>query len=158
MNGLPEEDHTNNIKDIKNIKKETIRSLKFTLFSLSARIIEIVSFTLLNELTGWPYWACYLTALVLSVLWNFTLNRRYTFRSSANVSSAMFKTFLFYLVFTPVSTFLGDYLADTLMWNEYLVTILIMVSNFILEFLYQRFYVFRKSIDTNELAKKKIIE
>ena len=158
MNGLPEDNHTNNIKDNKNIKKETIRGLKFTLFSLSAGIIEIVSFTLLNELTGWPYWACYLTALVLSVLWNFTLNRRYTFRSSANVSSAMFKTFLFYLVFTPVSTFLGDYLADTLMWNEYLVTILIMVSNFILEFLYQRFYVFRKSIDTNELAKKKIIE
>ncbi|MBP7222076.1 MAG: GtrA family protein [Sedimentibacter sp.] len=158
MNGLPEDNHTNNIKDNKNIKKETIRGLKFTLFSLSAGIIEIASFTLLNELTGWPYWACYLTALVLSVLWNFTLNRRYTFRSSANVSSAMFKTFLFYLVFTPVSTFLGDYLADTLMWNEYLVTILIMVSNFILEFLYQRFYVFRKSIDTNELAKKKIIE
>ena len=158
MNGLPEDNHTNNIKDNKNIKKETIRGLKFTLFSLSAGIIEIASFTLLNELTGWPYWACYLTALVLSVLWNFTLNRRYTFRSSANVSSAMFKTFLFYLVFTPVSTFLGDYLADTLMWNEYLVTILIMVSNFILEFLYQRFYVFRKSIDTNELAKKKLIE
>ena len=81
MNGLPEDNHTNNIKDNKNIKKETIRGLKFTLFSLSAGIIEIASFTLLNELTGWPYWACYLTALVLSVLWNFTLNRRYTFRS-----------------------------------------------------------------------------
>jgi putative flippase GtrA len=147
------EDGKNNEKG-RNIKKEMIRGLKFALFSASAGIIEIVTFSLLNELTNWPYWPCYLVALVLSVLWNFTLNRRYTFRSSDNVSAAMMKTFGFYCVFTPFSTILGGYLSDSLLWNEYIVTLLIMLSNFTLEFLYDRYYVFSKSIDTNNLAKK----
>ena len=71
------------------MNRELIRSLKFVLFSASAGIIQIISFTLMNELTGLPYWPCYLTALILSVLWNFTLNRRYTFRSAASVPKAM---------------------------------------------------------------------
>lgn len=150
------EDENNSSKKNQNIKKEMIRGLKFGLFSASAGIIEISAFSLLNKLTNWRYWSCYLVALFLSVLWNFTLNRRYTFRSSDNVSAAMLKTFGFYCVFTPASTVLGDYLADTLLWNEYLVTLLIMLTNFILEFLYDRFFVFRKSIDTNHLAKKKL--
>ncbi|HWQ79559.1 MAG TPA: GtrA family protein [Anaerovoracaceae bacterium] len=137
------------------LKKELIRSVKFGLFSLSAGIIEIAAFSLLNELTNWPYWPCYLLALFLSVLWNFTLNRRYTFRSANNIPVAMLKVLGFYCVFTPASTLLGSYLADTLLWNEYLVTLLIMLSNFVLEFLYDRFFVFRKSIDTNHLAQKK---
>lgn len=154
MNLLPEKNDEVEVKENQNKKKEIIRGFKFTLFSLSAGLIQIAVFSLLNELTNWPYWACYLTALVLSVLWNFTLNRRYTFHSSANVPVAMMKTLGFYLVFTPLSTILGSYLADSLLWNEYLVTILIMLSNFVLEFLYQRFFVFRKTIDTNDLAKK----
>ena len=136
-------------------KTELLRSLKFLLFSISAGIIEIVSFTLLNELAGWPYWPCYLSALIRSVIWNFTLNRRYTFRSANNVPVAMAKVFLFYLVFTPASTILGNWLAEGLLWNEYLVTGLNMAANFVLEFLYDRFFVFRDSIDTNEIAQKK---
>lgn len=136
-------------------KTELLRSLKFLLFSISAGIIEIVSFTLLNELAGWPYWPCYLIALILSVIWNFTLNRRYTFRSANNVPVAMAKVFLFYLVFTPASTILGNWLAERLLWNEYLVTGLNMAANFVLEFLFDRFFVFRDSIDTNEIAQKK---
>ena len=128
-------------------KKELWRMLKFTLFSISAGVIEIVSFTLLNELTGWSYWPCYLIALVLSVLWNFTLNRRYTFKSAANVPVAMLKTLLFYAVFTPASTALGEYLTGTLGWNEYLVTGINMLLNFALEYLYQRYYVFRRHVD-----------
>ena len=124
--------------------------LKFVLFSISAGLIEIIAFSLLNELTGWSYWPCYLIALILSVLWNFTLNRRYTFQSASNVPVAMLKVFAFYCVFTPVSTIGGSYLADTLHWNEYLVTALNMVCNLTLEFLYDRFYVFRDSIDTRE--------
>ena len=135
-------------------KAELFRSLKFLFFSVSAGLIEIVSFALLNELLKWPYWPCYLIALVLSVLWNFTLNRRYTFRSASNVPIAMAKVFLFYLFFTPASTWLGNWLAEDLAWNEYLVTVINMVLNFVLEFLYDRFYVFRDSIDTNSLAKK----
>ncbi len=135
-----------------NKKKEFWRVVKFTLFSASAGLIEIGSFTLLNELTGWSYWPCYLIALVLSVLWNFTLNRKFTFQSAANVPVAMLKVALYYAVFTPLSTLLGNYLAETLGWNEYLVTALNMLLNFVTEFLYQRFFVFGKSIDT---AKKK---
>ena len=136
-------------------RKELMRSLKFFLFSISAGIIEIIAFSILNELTGWSYWPCYLIALVLSVLWNFTLNRRYTFQSANNVPRAMALVFAFYCVFTPLSTFLGSFLADTLGWNEYLVTILNMAANFILEYLYDRLVVFRGSIDTNSRARNK---
>ena len=135
-------------------KKEVVRSLKFLMFSASAGIIEIAAFSVLNELTHWSYWPCYLIALVLSVLWNFTLNRRYTFQSANNVPLAMAQVLGFYCVFTPVSTILGNYLADTLLWNEYLVTAMNMAANFILEYLYERFVVFRKSLDTNSIAKK----
>lgn len=136
-------------------KKEVIRSLKFLLFSISAGVIELAAFSLLNELTSWSYWPCYLVALALSVLWNFTLNRRYTFQSANNVPRAMALVFAFYCVFTPLSTFLGSFLADTLGWNEYLVTILNMAANFILEYLYDRLAVFRGSIDTNSRARNK---
>ena len=137
-----------------NKKAELLRSIKFLIFSVSAGIIEIVSFALLNENLGWPYWPCYLIALVLSVLWNFTLNRRYTFRSANNVPRAMALVFLFYLVFTPTSTLLGNWLAEGLHWNEYLVTGINMAMNFVLEFLYDRFVVFGDSIDTNSIAQK----
>ena len=113
-------------------KKEVIRSLKFLLFSISAGVIELAAFSLLNELTSWSYWPCYLVALALSVLWNFTLNRRYTFQSANNVPRAMALVFAFYCVFTPLSTFLGSFLADTLGSNVYLLTILNMPPNFIL--------------------------
>ncbi len=138
----------------KNRRKELSRILLFTLLSVSAGLIEIACFALLNELTSWPYWPCYLIALALSVLWNFTLNRRYTFKSAVNIPAAMMKVFAFYLVFTPLSTWFGNYLAEVRLWNEYLVTGMIMVINFALEFLYQRFFVFGKSIDTNKLARR----
>ena len=138
-----------------NRKKEFWRAVKFTLFSVSAGIIEIVSFTLLTELTDWSYWPCYLIALVLSVLWNFTLNRRFTFRSANNVPVAMLKVAAYYAVFTPLSTMLGSWLADGLGWNEYLVTAINMALNFVTEYLYDTFVVFRGTIDTNDLAKKK---
>ena len=128
--------------------KEFLRFLKFTLISASAGLIELGSFTLFNELLHWPYWLSYMVALVLSVLWNFTLNRKYTFQSAADVPSAMFKVALFYAVFVPASTWIEHYMTG-LGVNEYIVTIGNMVLNFILEFLYQRFYVFRDSIDTN---------
>ena len=135
-------------------KKELLRSIKFLFFSVSAGIIELVTFTVLNELLHLPYWVCYLGALVLSVLWNFTLNRRYTFQSANNVPVAMVKVFCFYLVFAPLSTLLEHALTSA-GWNEYLVTVLNMVLNFVSEFLYDRFYVFRDSLDTNEIAAKK---
>ena len=128
-------------------KKEIVRVIKFVFFSISAGIIEIVSFSLLTELTPLPYWPCYLTALVLSVLWNFTLNRKFTFQSANNVPIAMLKVALFYAVFTPVTTIGGNYLVEELGWNEYLVTGLNMVLNLTTEYLYDRFIVFKDSLD-----------
>ena len=129
-------------------KDELIRTIKFTLFSLSAGAIQIISFTLMNELLDLPYWPCYLTALILSVIWNFTLNRKFTFKSANNVPVAMMKVLGYYAVFTPLSTIFGNWLAEDLLWNEYLVTILNMFLNFITEYLFDRFVVFGKSIDT----------
>ncbi len=134
-----------------NKKKELWRVVKFTLFSASAGIIELGSFALLNELLHLPYWLSYLIALVLSVLWNFTLNRKFTFQSAANVPVAMLKVAGYYAVFTPLSTLLEHLLAGRLGWNEYLVTGINMALNLVTEFLFQRFVVYRNSIDT---AKK----
>ena len=128
-------------------KKELIRMVKFLLFSVSAGVIQTLSFTLMNEVFHWNYWVCYLTALILSIVWNFTLNRKFTFHAANNVPVAMLKVAAFYLVFTPFSTWGGQVLTEQ-GWNEYLVLAVSMVSNFVLEFLYQRYVVFRGSIDT----------
>ena len=134
--------------------KEVFRFIKFALFSASAGLIELGTFTLLNEVFHLPYWVSYLIALVLSVLWNFTLNRKFTFQSAANVPEAMLKVAAYYAVFIPVTTWLEHFLTTSLGWNEYLVTALNMILNFSTEFLYQRFFVFGSSIDTNERAVK----
>ena len=133
---------------------EVFRFIKFALFSASAGLIELGTFTLLNEVFHLPYWVSYLIALVLSVLWNFTLNRKFTFQSAANVPEAMLKVAAYYAVFIPVTTWLEHFLTTSLGWNEYLVTALNMILNFSTEFLYQRFFVFGSSIDTNERAVK----
>lgn len=135
-------------------KKELVRSVKFFLFSVSAGIIQILAYTLCKEVFALSDSLSYLIGLVLSVVWNFTLNRRYTFQSANNVPKAMLLVALFYLVFTPASTWLEGFLTEK-GWNGYLVTILNMVLNFVLEFLYDRFVVFRDSIDTNDLASGK---
>lgn len=133
--------------------KEAARALKFVLFSASAGLIELGAFALLNELAGWPYWPCYLIALVLSVVWNFTLNRAFTSRSTANIPRAMALVALYYCAFTPASTVLGSWLAEGLMWNEYLVTGINMLLNLVTEYFFDRFVVFGGTIDTNSRAK-----
>ena len=143
-----------NVQHKRKVKKEIWRTVKFVLLSMSAGLIQLGSFTLMNEVFQWPYWVSYLIALVLSVVWNFTLNRKFTFKSVANVPIAMLKVIGFYAVFTPLSTWLEDVLARQLGWNEYLVTLINMFLNFVLEYLYWRFVVFGKTIDTNEQAKK----
>ena len=128
--------------------------VKFALFSASAGIIETVAFTLMKLLTPFKYWPCYLVALVLSVLWNFTLNREFTFKSSNNVPKAMFLVFLFYCVFTPVSTLAGNYLSETAHWNDYAVLFTTMACNLVTEYLYDRFVVYRNSMNTNARGKR----
>ena len=131
---------------MKDNKKQMWQAAKFTLFSISAGIVQIGSFALL-EIFIKTYWIPYLISLVLSILWNFTLNRRYTFKSAANVPVAMAKVFGFYLVFTPISTYLGN-LAESVGVNDFIILIVTMLANFILEFLFCKFVVYRGKEDT----------
>ncbi|MBQ1988296.1 MAG: GtrA family protein [Clostridia bacterium] len=131
---------------MKDNKKQMWQAAKFTLFSISAGIVQIGSFALL-EIFIKTYWIPYLISLVLSILWNFTLNRRYTFKSAANVPVAMAKVFGFYLVFTPLSTYLGN-LAESVGVNDFIILIVTMLANFILEFLFCKFVVYRGKEDT----------
>lgn len=133
-------------------KQPLWQAVKFTLFSISAGIIQIGSFTLMNELMALPYWPAYLISLILSIVWNFTLNRRYTFRSAANVPVAMAKVFGYYLVFTPLSTWLGQ-VAETNGVNEYIVLGVTMIANFVTEFLFCKFVVYRNQENTREEKK-----
>lgn len=124
-----------------------LQMIKFLLFSISAGIIQVLSFALFNEAFGWKYWPAYLTSLILSIVWNFTFNRRYTFKSAANVPVAMAKLFGFYAVFTPVSTILGHYIEGAGV-NEYIVLFLTMVSNFVLEFIFCKMVVYKNQENT----------
>lgn len=137
-----------------NKKTELIRMVKFLCFSLSAGVIQIVTFTLLSELAKWSFWPSHLLALVLSVVWNFTFNRKFTFKSAANVPLAMFLAFLFYLPFTPATVFGGQALVN-IGWNSYLVEILTMILNFVLEYFYSKYVTFRNNIDNSSIQKTK---
>ena len=148
-------------------RQNRLIAIKFFLFSISAGVIELVSYTLLHEFTnldkvthldkvfGNEYGLTYFIALVLSVLWNFTLNRKLTFKSAANVPIAMLKVFAFYVVFAPTSIWWTVKLTG-LGWNEYLVLGLTMVTNLVLEFLYCKFVVYRTSIYSNKQGQKEL--
>ena len=157
--------------DIKLSKKENaLQAIKFALFSASAGIIQIVTFTLLNELmpdiqgnnafTKWffesEYGAYYLVALILSILWNFTVNRKFTFKSATNIPIAMLKVFGFYCVFTPISTILGEIITPKIPWDfgEYIVLGVTMACNMVSEFLFCRFVVYKDSMNTYSSAYK----
>lgn len=141
----------------KHKKEEFVRVVKYVLFSASAGVIQFVTFTLLNEIVQWPYWPCYLIALVLSVLWNFTLNREFTFKSTANIPRAMLLVAAYYAVFSPLSTLWGTALTN-IGWNEYIVLVGTMLINLTTEFLYWRLVIYRNSINTNARAKRQQAE
>ena len=149
-------------------KDNVLQAIKFVAFSASAGVIQVVVFTLLNELlpqtespnaiAQWffnsEYGASYLVALVCSVLWNFTFNRKFTFKSATNIPVAMLKVFGFYCVFTPVSVLLGEYVAQNTSWEfaEYAILAVTMLANMTTEFLFCRFFVYKDSMNT---AKEK---
>lgn len=135
-----------------------IQAVKFTLFSISAGAIEILVSFLLYDIAHINYWVSYLTALLLSVLWNFTFNRKFTFKSASNVPFAMFLVLCFYAVFTPASTLWG-----TAMENAgvpgLLVTAFSMIVNFVTEFFYQKYVVFRDAnLSEEEKTHRKIMK
>ncbi|MBO5039519.1 MAG: GtrA family protein [Clostridia bacterium] len=134
-------------------KKELIRTVKFVLFSASAAVIELASYAIFFDLIHFEEWLAHLLSLILSVLWNFTLNRKFTFCSANNVPIAMLKVAGFYLLFTPLSTWWTAVLTGPKVgWNAYVVLVMTMLINFVTEYLFDRFFVFGKSIDS---AKKK---
>ena len=135
---------------MENGKKELFRTVKFTLFSISAGLIEAICFTLLDEVFHVRYFIAHLVSLVLSVLWNFTLNRKITFKAANNIPIAMLKVAGYYAVFTPLSTWWTKYFTEDRNINEYIVLAVTMIINFVTEYLFQRFVVFGKSIDTAE--------
>ena len=146
------------MENIKLTKRQNIvQGVKFLIFSASAGIIQAGSFALLNELTPWRYWPCYLISLMLSVLYNFTLNRQFTFKSAANVPRAMALSLLFYVFFTPTTTWGGEAL-NAAGWNEYIVLGITMILNFVLEFIWDRFVVYRGQMYTNASGKKEMEE
>ncbi len=152
-------------------KKNIFQFIKFALISCSAGLIQIGSFTLMNEflmqtsfmqnlvssnetfakiMTN-EYGPFYLIALILSVIWNFTINRKYTFKSAANIPVAMLKVFGFYLIFTPVSTILGNYFTSkfgNVAAIEYIVLLSTMACNMITEYLFCKFVVYKNQENT----------
>ncbi len=134
--------------------KELLRVIKFTAFSASAGVIQVIVDVIMNELVNTKAWFSSLVALIASVLWNFTFNRKFTFYSAGNVPIAMLKVALFYVVFAPASTLWTKWLTDSCGWNEYLVLGLTMAVNFVTEYIYQKYFVFKNSIDT-ALGKEK---
>ena len=131
-------------------KESFYQMIKFFLFSCSAGMIQTLTFALFDTVLHLEYWPSYLMALTLSVIWNFTLNRKYTFKSAVNVPKAMLMVFLYYLVFTPISTWLGQLWADN-GGNHYLILFTNMIANLVTEFLFDKYFVFR------EKQKKNII-
>jgi putative flippase GtrA len=135
-------------------KDNWVQFIKFTAFSISAGVIQAGSFTLLNELTKFPYWPSYLISITLSVLWNFTLNRRFTFKSSNNIPVAMTKIFIFYILFIPITTWSGDAIVNAGV-NEYIVLGVTMILNFVTEFLFSRIFIYKNQMNTREERLKK---
>ncbi|MDY0277011.1 MAG: hypothetical protein RBQ97_02900 [Acholeplasma sp.] len=136
--------------------KETLQAIKFTLFSISAGIIQTLAFTILNELLtvfDGEYGPNYFVALLLSILWNFTFNRKYTFKANNDIKKAMLLVLLFYIVFTPISILLGEYFKNNGI-NEYIVFAITLLANFVLEFLYTKFVVYPEKDNKTEDDEK----
>lgn len=127
-------------------KTEFLRAVKYILITISAGIVQIVSFAIFTEILKMTYWPSYLIALILSVVWNFTINRKYTFRTVANIHLAMLEVFGYYVIFTPLSTWWGDALVN-IGWNNFVVLGFTMLINFLTEYLFYFFVVYRNKID-----------
>jgi len=124
-----------------------IQAIKYTIIAASSGLIQIGTFAIFDSLMKLGYTTSYLISLALSVIWNYTINRKYTFKSNSDYKTVLFKAFCFYLVFTPATTFLGKYLTETLLWHDYIVQAINMTLNFILEFIYEKFFVFKDSLE-----------
>ena len=139
--------------------QEIIKLLTFVGCEASAALVQIGVYTLLDVTTGWTYWQKYLPALIASVLWSFTANRKFTFKSVSNIPLAMLKVTIYYTIFTPVSTWWGDALAAQ-HWvispqaQGYVILIGTMLVNFVTEFCVYRFWVYPHSINSSAAGQR----
>jgi len=145
------------------VRQTLMQAVRYAFFSLSAALIEFVvenglewGFRTFGHMTVAPYWPCYLTALIISVVWNFTVNRNFNFKSVVNVRIGMAKVLVYYLFFTPLSTWWGHLLTDGAGWNHNVVLVGTILLNGVTEFLVYRFWVFSKTINTNARAQQRV--
>lgn len=136
-------------------KQQFIQFLKFLAFSISAGVIQFLSFSVLYEWTGWlEWWPSHLISVTLSVIWNFTFNRKFTFKSASNVPLAMILIIIYYAAYIPASVFGGNAL-EAIGWNGLLVEAIMMVINFITEFFWDKYIVFNDKVVNKILSKVK---
>lgn len=153
-------------------KQQFLQFLIFTGFMISAGVIQFVTTGLLSTWTGLMsedsgyYWIAYLVGLVLSVIWSFTFNRKFTFKAANNVPLAMCLVLLYYCAFTPLSTFGANAIVNAWKdaagagWDknyEMVITASMMLINFGTEFIWDKLVVFNQKVTDKILGlfKKK---
>ena len=147
------------VKPSKN--QQFIQFIKFTLFSASAGAIQLLSTTILHQWTGWLldyYWLAYIIGLTLSVIWNFTFNRKFTFKAANNIPLAMTLVIIYNCIIVVPLALGGDALVN--LWGEQwgiLVTAISLLINFITEFFWDKYIVFNQKVTDKilNLFKKK---
>ena len=174
------------VREEKKQKRKTlVQAIKYACCTASAGVIEIVSYTVLYEVlpidkavmidfithVELRNFVSTLIALTLSILWNFTINRKFTFKSAGNVGRAMFLAFLFYVPFFPFKLWFNGYMPSYLAAGaasaagvtvveylekhviiNYAVEVCTMLINGVLEFCWQKFVIYRKE-EGSALAK-----
>ncbi|MDO5025763.1 MAG: GtrA family protein [Trueperella sp.] len=118
-----------------------LQAVKFTLLSGTAAVVEAGSYALFLALDLMPVSWAQAISVALSVLWNFTLNRKFTFKSTGNVPFAMLLVSLFYVAYIPISSVLAGLMDDAGM-HPAVIKIIWLLINFVGEFIWWKYVVF----------------
>ncbi|WP_423190547.1 GtrA family protein [Alkalibacterium sp. f15] len=73
--------------------------IDYFLFGLVTSSISILSFYVLNEIVGWHYLVANIVAVILSILFSYTVNKRYVFKTHTKTRKAFVKEFVFFVLF-----------------------------------------------------------
>ena len=152
-------------KAAKKEKRKTLfQIIKYAICTASAGLIEFITFTILTKTpilssmanekvwffteNNLAWFVATAIALFLSIVWNFTINRKFTFKSAGNVPRAMSLAFLFYVPFFPFKLWFNSYMPEHLGVDSLLIEVITMLINGVLEFCWQKFVIYRKEQDT----------
>lgn len=165
-------------------KKKAKRFLKYAIIAISGGLIQLTAYIILSDAikldkhvsfdaiyqkqpwlteifydpdTGKTYGLSYFIAVSLSVIWNFTFNRKYTFKSASNVPKAMLLFVLYYAFSIPFNCWAIVQLNKLVVFplSDKVILICIMLANGLPAFFYQRYVVFGRSLDTKHKKKKR---